>query len=168
LFYRPLLEITREQTEAACGAEGIPFWSDPHNCDPRFTRSRIRHRVLPMLEAEVGPGVAAALARTADMVRADVEALDRLAGQWFDEHRLTEATGVVLDTTELAALDEAIRLRVLRLAAVAAGCPAGELFRVHVLEADRLVRAYTGQRRIELPGPVHAVRAGHLLRFLQP
>ena len=197
LFFRPLLDVTREQTEAACRAEGIAFWSDPHNDDPRFTRSRIRHRVLPVLEAELGPGVAAALARTADMVRADVEALDRIAQQWFDEHQSSGradsgsgigpeggsagalergsadaleqgGAGVALDVAELVALDEAIRLRVLRLAALAAGCPAGELFRVHLLHVDRLVRAYTGQQRIELPGRVHAVRDGRLLHFLRP
>ena len=192
LFYRPLLQLTREQTEAACRAEGIEVWSDPHNADPRFTRSRIRHRVLPVLESELGPGVAAALARTAEMLRADVEALDRIAAAWFGEHRSPHppeqqtqpalegpagtgvagtgvvGTGVGLDVGELAALDEAIRLRVLRLAAVAAGSPPGELFRVHVLAVDDLVCRYTGQQRIDLPGPVHAVRSGPVLRFLRP
>ena len=172
LFHRPLLDLTRAETEAACCAEGISFWTDPHNSDPRFTRSRIRHRVLPLLEAELGPGVAAALARTAEMVRADVEALDRLAGRWYDEHRLeagsADDAGVVLDVPELAGLDEAIRLRVLRLAALAAGCPSGELFRVHVLAAEELVTGYRGQTRIELPGPVHATRTRNLLRFARP
>jgi len=169
LFHRPLLDLTRAETEAACRAEGISFWTDPHNSDPRFTRSRIRHRVLPVLEAELGPGVAAALARTAEMVRADVEALDRLAERWYDEHRGQSGhDGVALDVAELAGLDEAIRHRVLRLAALEAGCPSGELFRVHVLAAGELVTGYRGQTRIELPGPVHATRAGNLLRFLRP
>ena len=193
LFLRPLLELTRAETEAACRAEGISFWVDPHNSDLRFTRSRIRHRVLPVLEAELGPGVAAALARTADMVRADVEALDRIAQQWYDEHRLgagagaadeaggagagsavaaggagagaADEPGVTLDAGALAALDEAIRLRVLRLAALDAGCPSGELFRVHVLGIDELVVAYRGQTRVELPGHVHATRSDELLRL---
>lgn len=79
VFRRPLLQITRQQTEAACRAEGITFWFDPHNHDPRFTRSRVRHRVLPLLEAELGPGVTAALARTADLLRADATTLDEIA-----------------------------------------------------------------------------------------
>ena len=174
LYLRPLLALTRAETEAACRAEGISFWVDPHNSDPRFTRSRIRHRVLPVLEAELGPGVAAALARTGELVRADVEALDRMAQQWYDEHRLgsgagsADGPGVTLDAGELAALDEAIRLRVLRLAALGAGCPSGELFRVHLLGIDELVMAYHGQTRVELPGHVHATRADNLLRFLRP
>src|SRR3954466_5010956 len=48
LFHRPLLEVTRAQTEAACAAEDIAFWTDPHNSDARFTRSRVRHEVMPM------------------------------------------------------------------------------------------------------------------------
>lgn len=177
-FARPLLDVTRADTETACLAGGIEWWSDPHNEDPRFTRSRIRHRVLPVLEAELGPGVGAALARTAEMVRSDVEALDRIAQQWYDEHRLGAGTGsaagsgsagggVAVEVAALAALDEAIRLRVLRLAALDAGCPPGELFRVHVLGIDELVMAYRGQTRVELPGHVQATRSGNLLRLLR-
>ena len=77
-YRRPLLDLTRAQTEAACRAEGIEFWTDPHNDDPRFTRSRVRSTVLPVLERELGPGVAAALARTADLLREDAAALDEL------------------------------------------------------------------------------------------
>ena len=47
--------------------------------DRRYTRVRLRHTVLPLLERELGPGVAATLARTADQARADVEFLDALA-----------------------------------------------------------------------------------------
>ena len=67
----PLLRtVTRAQTEAACRAEGIEFWEDPHNVDQRFLRARVRHVVLPLLEAELGPGVAGALARTGHLLRA--------------------------------------------------------------------------------------------------
>ena len=76
--------------------------SDPHNEDPRFTRSRVRHRVLPVLEEELGPGVTAALARTADQLRADVEALDDLAAASLrepapiaDGHRTADLEGLL-------------------------------------------------------------------------
>ncbi|MFL6154807.1 MAG: tRNA lysidine(34) synthetase TilS, partial [Marmoricola sp.] len=78
-FVRPLLHLTREQTEAACTAEGISWWEDPHNTDPAFARVRVRRAVLPVLEAEIGPGVAAALARTAAQLRADTDFLDEYA-----------------------------------------------------------------------------------------
>ena len=159
LFARPLLDLTRADTEAACRAEGIAWWEDPHNSDPRFVRSRIRHTVLPMLERELGPGVAAALARTGEAVRADVDELDDLAEQWLEQHPCP------LDTTALDALGDGLRLRVLRLAAVAAGAIPGELTRAHVLAVDELVHGYHGQRWIDLPGPVRAVRDGGRLGF---
>jgi len=164
LFARPLLDLTRAETESACRAEGIGWWEDPHNGDPRFVRSRIRHAVLPVLERELGPGVAAALARTGEAVRTDVDALDDLAEAWLAAHPGELDTGE-LDTGELEVLGDAVRLRVLRLAAVRAGAIAGELSRAHVLAVDELVRGYHGQRWIDLPGPVRTIREGVVIRF---
>ena len=53
---RPLLDVRRATTRAACAAEGLDPWDDPHNADPRFARVRVRETVLPVLEAELGPG----------------------------------------------------------------------------------------------------------------
>ncbi|BDZ39553.1 hypothetical protein GCM10025863_21670 [Microbacterium suwonense] len=47
------------------GIRSLP-WDDPHNTEPRFARVRVRERVLPVLESELGPGIAEALARTAE------------------------------------------------------------------------------------------------------
>lgn len=160
VFRRPLLGITRRQTEAACAAEAIDFWTDPHNSDPRFTRSRVRHTVLPLLEQELGPGVAETLARTAEQLRPDMEALDDLADLAFLEARHQDG----LDTTTLADQSAAVRSRVVRLAALAAGSPSSELFHVHVRALESLLQgAVRGE--VQLPGHVTAVRDGHLLRF---
>jgi tRNA(Ile)-lysidine synthase len=159
-FRRPLLGITRAQTEAACRAERIEFWSDPHNDDPRFTRSRIRNRVLPVLEKELGPGVAAALARTAESLRPDMDALDELAERLFEQVR--GAGGV--DTAALATHPLALVGRVLRLAALVAGAPGSELFRVHVRALHALVEGRS-RGEVQLPGQVTAYREGDHLRF---
>jgi tRNA(Ile)-lysidine synthase len=171
-FVRPLLEITRAETQAACRAEDITWWSDPDNEDPRFVRSRIRHAVLPTLERELGPGVAAALARTATQVRADVDHLDDLADAAFARlsaevagFAAAPSTQPALAVAGLAELAPSIRTRVLRLAALAAGAPADELFLGHVREVDRLVTDWRGQKWVDLPGHVRAVREGDLLAF---
>ena len=57
---RPFLRIRRTTTEQVCAELGLEPWQDPHNSDRRFTRVRVRDIVLPMLEAELGPGVAEA------------------------------------------------------------------------------------------------------------
>ena len=162
LFFRPLLDVTRAQTEAACVAQGIEFWFDPQNSDPRFTRSRVRHDVLPVLERELGPGVAAALARTADQVRADTAYLDEQAATALESAR----EGAALSVPALEHMAEAIRTRVLRLAALEAGALDAELFHAHVSEVDRLVTGWHGQKWVDLPGHLRAVRRGDLLAFL--
>ena len=49
-------------------------WEDPQNSQMALARVRARHRVLPVMETELGPGISAALARTADLLRADADA----------------------------------------------------------------------------------------------
>jgi len=170
-FRRPLLGVRRAQTEAACAAEGIDVWTDPHNSDPRFTRSRVRHTVLPVLERELGPGVAETLARTAEQLRPDMEALDRLADVALAQHLTPHHpphgdAGSGFDVREIALLEPAIRTRMLRLAALGAGCPSSELFAVHVGALERQVHnRELLPKQIQLPGHVTAYRHGHHLWF---
>lgn len=156
-FARPLLDVTRADTVTACQVEGLDYWEDPHNVDPSFLRPRVRTRVLPMLETELGPGVAKTLARTADQLREDMDYLDDLAEQAFDQ--LAEDEPSTLPVNGLFVLPAAIRRRVLRLAALAAGSPASELFYEHVAAVDSLITDWHGQRWIDLPGHVEASRS---------
>jgi tRNA(Ile)-lysidine synthase len=66
---RPLIDATREQVRLWNDAHGLVAAEDPSNVDPRFQRSRIRHDLLPALEAE-SPALRAHLARVADDSRA--------------------------------------------------------------------------------------------------
>ncbi|MCX6401906.1 MAG: tRNA lysidine(34) synthetase TilS [Propionibacteriales bacterium] len=159
-YERPLLDVARADTVAACLAEGIEFWDDPHNDDPVFARVRVRQRVLPVLEDQLGPGIAATLARTADQVRDDVEALDAIADRALE--RIGGPDGV--DLLELDELPRAVATRVLRLAALAAGARDAELFHVHVSALHQLaLGAISGE--VQLPGHVTAFRDRSHLRF---
>ena len=158
VFARPFLDLTRAETETACLAQGLDFWTDPHNADDRFTRVRVRTTVLPMLEDELGPGVAATLARTADQLRADTLYLDAVAGAAFEQ----AWSGAELDIT---GLPEAIATRVLRLAALEAGAIDAELFWVHIRALLDLATGPVGGRQVQLPGHVTAYAEGRALRF---
>ena len=157
-YRRPLLAVRRAVTAAACAELGLEPWQDPHNCDFRFTRARVRHQALPALEAALGPGVAEALARTAAQLRADAECLDDLAFAESGQLRQAGSDPAGLDVAWLAALPAAIRTRVLRDAAVMAGCPPGALAAGHIGQVDALVTAWRGQRWADLPGGVRARR----------
>ncbi len=150
---RPLLDLPRTTTEQACRELGLEPWADPHNDDLRFARVRVRHRVLPVLEEALGPGVAAALARTARLLRDDADLLDALAAE--------ADPGPEPDCARLAALPAALRSRVLRrwLGARAAGDVGAD----HVRAVEALVLAWRGQRGVDLPGGTVARQAGRLL-----
>jgi tRNA(Ile)-lysidine synthase len=157
-YRRPLLGLSRATLRAACAALGLLPWDDPHNADPAYTRARVRHQALPALEAALGPGVAAALARTASELRADTEFLDELAAA----HAAQAGDGWRAD--RLAPLPAAIRTRVLRLAAISAGCPPGALSAYHIDALDALVTDWHGQRWVDLPGGIRCARhCGKLL-----
>jgi tRNA(Ile)-lysidine synthase len=164
-YRRPLLDVSRVDTVTACQVEGVEFWEDPHNTDPAYTRSRVRHTVLPLLEEELGPGVAATLARTADQLREDSDLLDELADRALGDVRRQAG----LDAAALAAHPTALVHRVLRLAALEAGSPPAELFRVHVVALAALLGPNPRPRQVQLPGRVTAQRSsggdGDLLTF---
>jgi tRNA(Ile)-lysidine synthase len=151
-YRRPLLGVTRTDTVTACQVEGIEYWNDPQNIDPSYTRVRVRRKVLPVLEDELGPGVAATLARTADQLRADMELLDQLAHAAYDDLRDEDGPEV----KALEDLPPATRGRVLRLAALDAGATDSELFHVHVVALGQLVSSRRGGAEVQLPGHVTA------------
>ena len=169
-YRRPLLGLPRTVTAACCAALGLEPWQDPANADPAYARSRLR-ALMPKLESELGPGVAAALARTADQLREDADALDTFAADLLDRAAidgpvldgLTPAglalEGLALDCATLAAAPDAVRRRALLAAARRAGSPAGALGRRHVLAVDALITRWRGQGAVRLPGGVVAGRA---------
>ena len=154
-YRRPLIDVSRVDTLTACQVEGLDYWVDPHNNDPGFTRVRVRMNVMPLLEDELGPGVAETLARTADQLREDMEYLDDVAEEAY---RAASGSEPGLAVEGLQKLATPIRRRVLRLAALAAGAPGGELFHEHVVALDSLVTDWHGQRWIDLPGHLRGVR----------
>ena len=162
---RPLLGLPRDDTRAACTAAGLTWWEDPHNDEPAHARVRVRHRLLPALERELGPGVRDALARSADLLRADADALDALAAGLLEAAQDGAADPPTLTVDVLTGAPPALRQRVLHRAALAAGCPAGDLSATHVLAVDALVTDWHGQRGVDLPGRVRAWRAGGSLRL---
>lgn len=163
-FWRPLLGVRRATARQACAAQGLPVWDDPWNEDPAYTRVRLRREVLPLLEEVLGGGVAPALARTARMLREDLEALDDLAAG--ELAALAASTDGGLPAGPLAALPAALRRRVLR--GWLAGAGVHDLQAVHLGSVEALVVRWRGQGPVDLPGGVGVLRASGRLRVLSP
>lgn len=162
LYRRPLLGIRRSTTVQACADAGLVPWADPHNDDPAYTRVRVRKNVLPVLEAELGPGVAEALARTAEQLREDSAALDAFAEEVAEDLAEHVEAGIALPVAALAANPPALRQRLIRL--VVASEFGVSLSRAHTLEIARLVTDWHGQAGVDVPG-VRVVRSSGMIEF---
>jgi tRNA(Ile)-lysidine synthase len=156
LFVRPLLDVSRAETRAACAAEGLVVWDDPHNADDAYTRSRVR----PLLAA-LGAGVVGNLARTARLVGADSAYLDGLAAEAL-EKALGEGGG--LSVGELERMPGPIRTRVLHAWALRLGAPGTDLSLRHVDALEALIVRWHGQGAVALPGGLSVSRTRGLLR----
>ena len=152
-FLRPLLEIRRTETRAACEEWGVAFWDDPHNEDERFLRSEIRAKVLPVLSEVLGESVPEALARTAFLARQDADALDDWAANWLSRESSAE-----LEVKELLLLPVAIQSRVIR------SWLGGELSFTHTQSVLELIHDWHGQAGVDLPGVSVRRESGRLRR----
>ena len=149
-YLRPLLGIERASTVAFCEDSGLTAWQDPQNADSKFARVRARHHVLPVLETELGPGIAQALARSADQLREDEAVLAPMAQDFFDRFVSLKATSIEIALAEFEAAPLAIRHRVIAMALTVLQAP--EFARVHIRAIDALVDEWHGQKPLSLPG----------------
>lgn len=162
IWLRPMLGVRRETTRAFCTASDLVPWDDPHNLEERFARVRVRDRVLPVLETELGPGVAEALARTAAQLREDTEAFDEMIRETIEDIVEHAEAGISVSVAALAANPAALRNRIIRL--VAHSEFGASLTRTQTLEVARLVTDWSGQGPIDLPG-CSATRQGGQIVF---
>ncbi len=152
---RPLLTARRADVLAYLEAEGQPYCQDSSNLDKRFTRNRIRHELLPLLEKEYNPAV--------------VTILNRLAKQADEAYHSDEAQAkkllaaaekpragrmLVFDRQCLCAAPRNLIREVFRLAWEREGWPVG---RMNFDAWDRLASVALGEiTAIDLPGDVCA------------
>ncbi|MBW4684477.1 MAG: tRNA lysidine(34) synthetase TilS [Komarekiella atlantica HA4396-MV6] len=122
ILVRPLLEITRSQTEQFCQDFQLPVWEDSTNQDLQYARNRIRQELIPYLQDNFNPQVESALAQTAELLQAEVEYLEKAAHQLREkamsiEHQRDSLTPLVplrLNRQVLQTAPLALQRRVIR------------------------------------------------------
>jgi tRNA(Ile)-lysidine synthase len=148
-YGRPLLDVARETTRAATLALGLEPWDDPHNDDERFARVRVRSTLLPALERELGPGIVDALARTAELLRDDDDALDLLA-EGMARSVISDSDLVSFEASAVASKPRALRSRIIRIAAHRVW--GTTLSHAHTRAIDALLVDWHGQGAIDVSG----------------
>jgi tRNA(Ile)-lysidine synthase len=115
---QPLLDVTRSDVEAFCGALHLRPRRDPMNEDRRYLRAAIRHDLLPLVERTTGREVKGSIARTAATLRADLDELRAVTVEAFRDVADDTVPDVVrFDVARLLVLPEPIARRVIRLGA---------------------------------------------------
>jgi tRNA(Ile)-lysidine synthase len=165
IWHRPLLGLHRATVHASLG--DVRVWHDPHNVDRDFARVRVRCDALPALVDALGPAVVEGLARSAELLRDDADALDALADQmWSTCVSNDSGDGVVeLDLGLLKDAHRAVRSRLLRRACLEVGAPAAAITFEHVRSVEALVSDWHGQGPLDLPGSLRVSRGCGRLRF---
>jgi len=152
---RPMLDVTRDEARRFLRSRGLAWREDASNRDVAFLRNRVRHRLLPLLEAEYNPRIKAVLARAADVIAAEDRWLEGLAGALLDACARPGARGEVAPDLDAAALGRAApaaQRRALRLWLGRAGAAGEALDYDAVTAAARLLGGAAGTRRARLPG----------------
>lgn len=155
-YLRPFLALRRQDTEDVCAVAGLKPWQDPTNADPQYMRSRIRTRVMPFLEDEMGPGVAKALWRSAQILAADAQYLETQASAEYRRLRIVVPDGVELRREGMEELPPAMKHRVIALAAAELGGENPSYERL--LAAESLLRRQGSAGPVQLAGFVSVYR----------
>jgi tRNA(Ile)-lysidine synthase len=115
LLLRPLLTLTRADVLAHLAAINQPYREDASNADPRFTRNRIRHELLPLLRT-FNPDVVSALGHLAEHANEAHVVLATAAAELLARAERPRAGGtIILDAATLLAVPRAVLRVALRL-----------------------------------------------------
>lgn len=166
-YVRPLLGVSRGEIEAYCREAALFPRVDESNLTPVYLRNRIRLQLLPLLEREYNPALAANLAQTAAVLRDEDALLDQWAAQVLDRCR-TAGAGVGFQSGPVLAEPTALARRVVRLAAREAAGGGYDLGFTAVTQVLDAMKCPTGSRTIDLPGGLRAVLEYGTCRFLGP
>jgi len=171
LIVRPLLAATRAEVEAYLSAIGQPWREDSTNRHLTFTRNRIRHELLPLLEGW-NPQLRSHLAQMAELAREE-EAwwqgeVARLATQLVLPGKPVRGggraagDGLAIDCARLGALAPALQRRLLRHAAAQLGADPGF---AATESLRRLALGGQAGQKLELAQGLHAERTPRELRL---
>ena len=112
---RPLLNVSRQETEAYCLEHGLTPRLDSSNLEERFTRNRIRRKLMPQLEG-FNPSVKKSLLRLARTAAQDVAYLDQQTASTWSSLAVVEQDGVRLDRHAFKAVHPSLQAHVLHRA----------------------------------------------------
>ena len=147
---RPLLFCSREEIEQYCKEHGLAWREDASNQEEKYTRNKLRLKVLPVLE-EVNPKAVEHISETAELLALDEDFLEQQASACYKDAKMDAPAGEVhLNRTKLQELHPAMKKRVLRKAM--AEFLSADVSQVQIQALEDLLENETGKSRDFLGG----------------
>lgn len=161
---RPLIACERAAIDDFCRRYGLMTCEDESNRSHRFTRNRIRHDLLPRLQSDYNPNLAAGLNRLAGLLRDEEDWLDALVGDYLRDVTVSAgADHIRLDASSIARFHPALQRRVLRAALMRIR---GDLRRIGFASIEALRRQLSMDGGgLDLPDNLRAERQGNQLHI---
>jgi tRNA(Ile)-lysidine synthase len=118
---RPMLAISRTEVEAYLKSLKQEWREDSTNADVAYSRNRVRHELLPLLERHYNPNIREVLSEAAEVARDEDAFWDALIERRAKDAIETKDAGVLVNLGGAAGESLAVQRRLLRLAAETAG-----------------------------------------------
>ncbi len=158
---RPMLDFRRSQIEDWLAELGQEFRTDASNEGRGFTRNRIRHDLLPLLEEQFNPAIRQVLTTLSGQAAETAEFLRRQAEELADRAlQSTTPETLRIDCSPLHSVDTVLVRETLRVIWIRAAWP---LKRMGYREWQRLADLVIAGTAVNLPGEIDARRRGSLL-----
>lgn len=153
---RPFLTISRQELEIYCQLRDLSYRNDSSNEDIYFTRNKVRHVLLPLLEDEFNPEIKKSLSNTANLLSEDANYLSLVAEKYFSKHVQMCDGGYSVSATDLLAEHVAVKSRIIRT--MWKRLNAEGLFSYeHTKQIILLLKRGSSNKKIALPGATCAV-----------
>lgn len=154
---RPLIETAREEVEAYCRENHVPYLTDSTNLSDDYTRNRLRHHLVPLC-SEINPGFERAVLRLSETLSQDAAYLTGQAQAALDNARLANGT---YSGPALAALPLPVLSRAVMLCAQAFSCRCLE--QKHIKAVCNAI--YKGNGACDLPCGLYAAVSQGMFRI---
>jgi tRNA(Ile)-lysidine synthase len=151
VWWRPLLDCSREQILAYAGQNDLVWVEDQSNADPAYLRNRLRHQLLPDLRT-YNPQVEQRLAELCRQLQVEEDFWAEQVGALFPDLLADATDGLRLFRQGLLRAHPALRLRLFREALRRVRGDLQRIEAAHLYAMDRLLVAGPSQAQLDLPG----------------
>jgi len=162
-YIRPLIGTTREEVLTFAHTESLTWREDRTNQDTTYTRNRIRHRIIPLLQ-EMNPRLLETLQRTADLLLEEDKALDVLLDRPWKDVISREGTGnVVFRRNRLARLPKELQGLLMRRGIARVRGNLQGIEKIHINALRHLVASPSAHGETDLPELTARMQGNELL-----